>query len=95
MPFGGSLRFCILAHLATFVRAQWSLVGKALSATRRLAPGGLGTRQLTFASSATLCSVHVLRFFSAFSLSKRESDTLTLFKSPSGGGLTKMGSVTF
>ena len=35
------------AHLATPVRPQQSLVGKALSATRGLAPGGLGTRQNT------------------------------------------------
>ena len=33
------------AHLATPVRPQQSLVGKALSATRGLAPGGLGIRQ--------------------------------------------------
>ena len=43
--------FC--THLATPVRPQSSLVGKALSATRGLAPGGLGTRQGNFASATT------------------------------------------
>ena len=47
-PIGNPYRF--LSHFfctpgATFVRTQWSFVGKALSATRGFAPGGLGTRQ--------------------------------------------------
>ena len=45
MAFWKSLQIPLIssAHLASPVRLQSSFVGKALSATRGLAPGGLGT----------------------------------------------------